>query len=55
MMDAYLEGYYAGLVYNTVCPHPFWSPYHYAWLAGNDVGVRVHCETVEAVVLHFGD
>lgn len=52
MTEAYEEGYYAGLVYNRVCPHNPFSIAALFWHAGNYAGVRVHCAVVEAVYVN---
>lgn len=43
------EGYHAGLVNDRNNPHAAFSVAAIMWHLGNDIGVRVHCELVEAV------
>lgn len=51
-MNAFEDGYHAGLVNDRECPHPLFSFARLAWQLGNDIGVRVHCAVVEAVYLN---
>lgn len=46
------DGYHAGLVNDRECPHPAFSVASVFWHLGNDIGLRVHCATVEAVYLN---
>ena len=50
-MNAYSEGYHAGLVNERANPHALWSVYWLAWLMGNQAGLTIHCAIVEAVYL----
>jgi hypothetical protein len=52
-MNAFSEGYYAGLVGDAKSPHPVWSLDFWQWHAGNAIGLEQHRATIEAVVLHF--
>lgn len=51
-MNAYEEGYYAGLVNDRDCPHDQWSYESLLWHVGNQTGLTVHCAVVEAVYLN---
>jgi hypothetical protein len=51
-MSVFDDGYYAGLVNDRENPHPAFTPSWLMWRLGNDVGVSVHCATVEAVYLN---
>lgn len=51
-MTPFQEGYYTGLTNDRRNPHPAFSVAALMWQLGNDIGVRVHCATVEAVYLN---
>jgi hypothetical protein len=52
-MNAFSEGYYAGLVGDAKSPHPVWSLDFWQWRAGNAIGLEQHRATIEAVYLAF--
>jgi hypothetical protein len=52
-MNAFSDGYYAGLVGDAECPHSVWSIEFMPWHLGNAIGLEQHRATIEAVVLHF--
>lgn len=46
------DGYHAGLVNDRENPHGAFTIAAIMWQLGNDMGVWIHCATVEAVYLN---